>query len=395
MSGVLFAVWAPNASRVSVVGDFNSWNGLRHPMRSRPTSGTWELFIPALGLGDIYKFEVRSKSGDYLVQKADPFAFGAELRPRTASVVCDIDQYTWGDHDWVGGRHRANGLDRPISIYEVHPGSWKRHLDGSWLSYRELAADLVGYVKGMGFTHIELMPVSEHPFDASWGYQTTGYFAVTSRYGTPEDFQHFVDTCHQNGIGVILDWVPAHFPMDEHGLRYFDGTYLYEHEDPRMGQHQDWGTAIFNFGRTEVRNFLISNALFWIDKYHIDGLRVDAVASMLYLDYSRRPGEWLPNKFGGNQNLEAVEFIKDLNRIVHGRHPGVLTIAEESTAWPGVTLPVHLGGLGFSLKWNMGWMHDILTYFSQGPRSPEVPSQQPDVRPYVRLHGELRPGVFA
>jgi 1,4-alpha-glucan branching enzyme len=354
---------------VSIVGDFNGWNGLRHPMRSRPTSGIWELFIPGLGPGDKYKYEILTKSGGYPLLKSDPFAFFSELRPNTASVVYDIEGYRWADQDWIANRHAANGLDKPISIYEVHLGSWKRHLDEtrSWLNYRELAPELVDYVKGMGFTHIELLPVSEHPLDASWGYQTTGYFSVTSRYGTPSDFQAFVDICHQNGIGVLLDWVPAHFPMDEHGLRYFDGTHLYEHEDPRRGQHQDWGTAIFNFGRTEVRNFLISNALFWFDKYHVDGLRVDAVASMLYLDYSRKPGEWLPNKYGGNENLEAIDFIKDLNRTIHGQFRDVLTIAEESTAWPGVTLPVHLGGLGFTLKWNMGWMHDILTYFSKDP----------------------------
>jgi 1,4-alpha-glucan branching enzyme len=369
VSGVLFAVWAPNASRVSVIGDFNSWDSRRHPMRSRLGSGIWELFVPGLGEGDCYKFELRSRLGDYIVQKSDPFGYFNELRPKTGSIVRRIDRYAWNDADWVARRAQSNGLDRPISIYEVHLGSWKRNLDEthSWMGYREMAHQLVDYVKEMGFTHIELLPISEHPFDGSWGYQSTGYYAVTSRYGSPEDFQYFVDQCHQKDIGVILDWVPAHFPMDEHGLRYFDGTFLYEHADPRMGQHRDWGTAIFNFGRTEVRNFLISNALFWLDKYHVDGFRVDAVASMLYLDYSREPGEWIPNQYGGNENLEAVAFLKDLNTIVHGRYPGVLTIAEESTAWPMVSHPVYLGGLGFSLKWNMGWMHDMLLYFSNDP----------------------------
>jgi len=367
--GVLFAVWAPNAARVSVAGDFNSWDGRRHPMRSRPPSGLWELFIPGLGAGEKYKYEVRSRAGGNVVQKADPFAFCSELRPRTASVVCDIDHYQWGDGDWIANRQQHNGFDKPISIYEVHLGSWRRHpdKDNSWLNYRELAEGLVEYAQDMGFTHLELLPVSEHPLDASWGYQTTGYFSVTSRFGTPADFQYFIDYCHQNGIGVLLDWVPAHFPMDDHGLRRFDGTCLYEHEDPRLGEHQDWGTLIFNFGRTEVRNFLVANALFWFDKYHIDGLRVDAVASMLYLDYSRKEGEWIPNRFGGRENLEAIAFVKDLNTLVHGTYPGVLTIAEESTAWPSVSHPVHLGGLGFSLKWNMGWMHDTLVYFSKDP----------------------------
>ncbi len=369
VSGVLFAVWAPNASRVSVVGDFNAWDGRRHPMRSRVGPGIWELFIPGLQEGVRYKYEVRSRSGDYVAQKSDPFGFFSEVRPNTASIVRRVDRYNWGDSKWMSERAQNKDPDRPMTTYEVHLGSWRRHLDAenSWLSYREMANQLVQYVRDMDFTHIELLPVSEHPLDASWGYQTTGYYAVTSRYGSPEDFQYFVDTCHQNGIGVILDWVPAHFPMDGHGLRYFDGTHLYEHADPRLGEHRDWGTAIFNFGRTEVRNFLISNALFWIGKYHIDGLRVDAVASMLYLDYSRQAGEWIPNQFGGNENLDAVSFLKDLNTILHGKFPGVLTIAEESTAWPMVSHPVYLGGLGFSLKWNMGWMHDTLLYFSKDP----------------------------
>ena len=368
VAGVAFAVWAPNARRVSVVGDFNRWDSRCHPMRWRPAGGIWELFIPGLGQGEKYKFDIKSQFNDYTVQKADPFSFYSELRPRTGSIVYEIDGYQWEDQEWLASRGSHNGLDRPISVYEVHLESWRRHVPGNhWLTYSDLATELVDYVKNMGFTHIELMPVTEHPLDESWGYQTTGYFAVTSRLGTPRDFQHFVDTCHRNGIGVILDWVPAHFPMDEHGLRFFDGTYLYEHADPRLGHHQDWGTAIFNFGRTEVRNFLISNALFWLEKYHIDGLRVDAVASMLYLDYSRNEGEWVSNRYGGNENLDAVSFLQDLNSIVHGEHPNVLTIAEESTAWPGVTRPVHLGGLGFSLKWNLGWMHDMLAYFSQDP----------------------------
>ena len=369
VDGVFFAVWAPNASRVSMVGDFNFWDGRRHPMRSRGLTGLWEIFIPGLGEGERYKYEIRSHSGDYVVQKSDPYGFYAELRPKTASIVFDLDKYQWGDAGWMGARAGHNALDQPISIYEVHPGSWKRNPDAanSWLSYRQLAEQLIPYVKDMGFTHIEFLPVSEHPLDMSWGYQTTGYFAATSRYGTPSDLQYFVDMCHQNGLGVIIDWVPAHFPMDEHGLRYFDGTHLYEHADPRLGEHKDWGTSIFNFGRTEVRNFLTANALFWLDKYHVDGLRVDAVASMLYLDYSRKPGEWIPNKYGGNENLEAVSFIKEFNTLTHGQFPGTLTIAEESTAWPRVSHPVYLGGLGFDLKWNMGWMHDMLSYFSKDP----------------------------
>jgi 1,4-alpha-glucan branching enzyme len=307
VAGVAFAVWAPNARRVSVVGDFNRWDSRCHPMRWRPTGGIWELFIPGLGEGEKYKFDIKSQFNDYTVQKADPFSFYSELRPRTGSIVYKIDGYQWEDQEWLASRGSHNGLDRPISVYEVHLESWRRHIPGNhWLTYSDLATELVDYVKNMGFTHIELMPVTEHPLDESWGYQTTGYFAVTSRLGTPRDFQHFVDTCHRNGIGVILDWVPAHFPMDEHGLRFFDGTYLYEHADPRLGHHQDWGTAIFNFGRTEVRNFLISNALFWLEKYHIDGLRVDAVASMLYLDYSRNEGEWVPNRYGGKENLDSA-----------------------------------------------------------------------------------------
>jgi 1,4-alpha-glucan branching enzyme len=367
--GVLFAVWAPNALRISVIGDFNNWDGRRHPMRVRGSSGIWELFIPGLGQGTFYKFEVKSKYKGFLAEKADPYAFYSEIRPKTASVVWDIDRYDWRDETWMGRRREKNLFEAPLSTYEVHLGSWRRVAEegNRWLTYRELAGTLVPYVKEMGYTHIQLLPVSEHPFDESWGYQTTGYYACTSRYGAPEDFMYFVDQCHQQGIGVIIDWVPAHFPRDAHGLAHFDGTALYEHEDPRKGEHRDWGTLIFNYGRNEVSNFLIANALFWLDKYHIDGLRVDAVASMLYLNYSREPGDWSPNQFGGNENLEAVAFIKRFNEVIHGVHPGVLTVAEESTAWPMVSRPTYVGGLGFDMKWNMGWMHDILEYFSQDP----------------------------
>lgn len=367
--GVLFAVWAPNALRVSVVGDFNQWDGRRHMMRVRGTTGIWELFIPGLDDGTIYKFEVKSRFKGYLAEKADPYAFFSELRPKSASIVWDLDSYQWSDGDWMQSRASKNWFEAPISIYEVHLGSWRRMPEeGSrWLTYRELAGSLVPYVKEMGYTHVQIMPVSEHPLDESWGYQTTGYFSVTSRYGNPDDFMYLVDRFHQEGIGVLMDWVPAHFPKDGHGLAYFDGTALYEHENPFKGEHRDWGTLIFNYGRTEVAGFLISNALFWLDKYHIDGLRVDAVASMLYLDYSRKQGEWVPNQFGGNENLEAVAFIKRCNEVVHGQYPGILTIAEESTAWPAVSHPTYLGGLGFSMKWNMGWMNDILHYFSQDP----------------------------
>ncbi|MGE5327148.1 MAG: 1,4-alpha-glucan branching protein GlgB [Deltaproteobacteria bacterium] len=365
--GVAFAVWAPNAKRVSVVGNFNHWDGRRHPMRVRGGSGIWELFVPGLAEGEVYKFEVKSHHNGHLATKADPYAFSSELRPKTASVVFDINRFQWHDEAWMSRREQQQNLSAPISIYEVHLGSWMRLPEegNRMLTYRELAARLVDYVREMGFTHIELLPVMEHPLDESWGYQVTGHFAPTSRHGTPEDFMYFVDHCHQNGIGVILDWVPAHFPTDAHGLAFFDGTHLYEHADPRRGEHKDWGTLIFNFGRNEVRNFLWTSALFWLEKYHIDGLRVDAVASMLYLDYSRQPGEWIPNQYGGNEDLDAVSFIKRFNELTHERHPGVLTIAEESTAWPGVSRPTYMGGLGFSLKWNMGWMHDTLLYFSK------------------------------
>ena len=364
--GVAFAVWAPNAQRVSVVGDFNNWDGRRHSMRVRGSTGVWELFVPGLVEGEVYKFEIKGHNG-YLGLKADPFAFYAELRPNTASVVHDIDDYAWHDQAWMEARAQRQSLKSPLAIYEVHLGSWRRGEGNRLLSYRELAEQLVDYVCEMGFTHLELLPVMEHPLDESWGYQTLGYFAPTSRHGPPQDFMYFIDYCHQHGIGVILDWVPAHFPSDAHGLAYFDGTHLYEHDDPRLREHPDWGTRIYNYGRAEVRNFLLNSALFWLEKYHADGLRVDAVASMLYLDYSRKPGQWIPNRYGGNETLEAIDFIKRFNEFAHQNHPGVLTIAEESTAWPGVSRPTHLGGLGFSMKWNMGWMHDILLYFSKDP----------------------------
>ncbi|MGC4002158.1 MAG: 1,4-alpha-glucan branching protein GlgB [Pirellulales bacterium] len=364
--GVNFAVWAPNAVGVAVIGDFNEWDGRRHPMRNNG-SGVWELFVPDMKEGAIYKFRVKTPHEE--VDKSDPYGFAAELPPRTASKVADLKKYVWKDAEWMAAREKRQGLDKAMNMYEVHLGSWRRPGTdpNHYLTYREIAHQLVEYCLEMNFTHLELMPVSEHPFAGSWGYQTVGYFAATSRFGSPEDFMYFVDHCHANGIGVILDWVPAHFPKDGHGLARFDGTALYEHSDPRQGEHPDWGTMIFNYGRNEVSNFLIANALFWLDKYHIDGLRVDAVASMLYLDYSRNAGEWVPNKYGGRENLEAIDFLKRFNYEVHLQHPGVLTIAEESTAWPGVSRPVHLGGLGFSLKWNMGWMNDTLRYMRHEP----------------------------
>ncbi|HWC91104.1 MAG TPA: 1,4-alpha-glucan branching protein GlgB [Pirellulales bacterium] len=367
VDGVNFAVWAPNATSVSVIGDFNGWDGRRHPLRKHIPSGFWELFVPGLGDGTLYKYQVRHHGEVY--EKSDPYGFAAELPPRTASKVCQLDRYHWHDGEWMNRRVQTNGLDAPMSVYEVHLGSWRRPDDdpSRWLTYRELAHELVDYVREMGFTHIELLPITEHPFSGSWGYQTVGYYAPTSRFGSPADFMYFVDHCHQNGIGVMLDWVPAHFPRDAHGLRLFDGTALYEHADPRKGEHRDWGTLIFNYGRHEVRNFLLSNALFWLDKYHLDGLRVDAVASMVYLDYSRNEGEWIPNEFGGRENLEAVSFLKELNIQTHLQYPGVLTVAEESTAWTGVSRPTYLGGLGFSLKWNMGWMNDTLRYMHHEP----------------------------
>ncbi len=368
VDGVHFAVWAPNARNVSIVGDFNQWHGGKHQMRVMGSSGIWELFVPNIGEGETYKFEIKDHAGTMML-KTDPYGFFHEVRPKNASVVYDINKYEWNDVEWMEKRRNSDPLGKPISVYEVHLGSWRRDPGDPerFLSYQELAEQLVDYVKEMGYTHIELLPVAEHPFDGSWGYQVTGYYAPTSRFGAPQDFQYFVDHCHQNDIGVIIDWVPAHFPKDAHGLAKFDGSALYEHADPRLGEHMDWGTLIFNFGRNEVRNFLIANALFWFDKYHIDGVRVDAVASMLYLDYSREHGQWVPNEFGGRENLQAIDFIKKFNELVFSYYPGVLSIAEESTAWPGVSKPTYLGGLGFNIKWNMGWMNDFLTYFGKDP----------------------------
>ncbi len=367
VDGVNFAVWAPNATSVSVVGDFNTWDGRRHPMRKHIPSGFWEIFIPGLSEGTLYKYQIRHH--DHVFEKSDPYGFAAEVPPRTASRVVDMARFHWHDAAWLAAREQTDWLSQPISIYEVHLGSWRRPGDdpGRWLSYRDLAHQLVEYVKQMGYTHIELLPVSEHPLSASWGYQAVGYFAVTSRYGTPQDFMYLIDLCHQNGIGVLLDWVPAHFPRDGHGLRQFDGTCLYEHADPRQGEHRDWGTLIFNYGRHEVRNFLVANALFWFDKYHLDGIRVDAVASMLYLDYSRHDGDWIPNEYGGRENLPAIAFLKEVNEQIHLQFPGSLTVAEESTAWPSVSRPTYVGGLGFSMKWNMGWMNDTLSYMRHEP----------------------------
>lgn len=365
--GVQFAVWAPNAQRVSVVGNFNNWDGRRHPMRFQPAIGVWELFIPQLGEGEIYKYEIKTHFHDYMVSKADPVGFAAEMRPKNASVVWDIGKYQWNDDAWLAERAERHAIDKPISIYELHMGSWRLRDGWEWLSYRDLITDLIPYVKDMGFTHIELLPVSEHPFDGSWGYQVTGFFAPSSRYGTPDDFMAFIDACHQAGLGVLIDWVPAHFPTDEHGLGFFDGTHLYEHSDPRQGTQPDWGTYVFNYGRNEVAQFLISNAIFWLDKYHIDGLRVDAVASMLYLDFSRKPGEWVANRYGGRENLDAIAFIRRFNEELHRLYPTTITVAEESTSFPGVTRAVAEGGLGFDYKWNMGWMHDTLQYFKNDP----------------------------
>ncbi|WP_420101712.1 1,4-alpha-glucan branching protein GlgB [Bosea sp. (in: a-proteobacteria)] len=365
--GVRFAVWAPNARRVSVVGDFNVWDGRRHPMRRRGGSGVWELFIPRLGSGELYKYELVDAQGYLLPQKADPVARAAELPPGTASIVPRQEPHRWNDAEWMAGRAARQQAEAPISIYELHPGSWVREAGGESPDWRGLARRLVPYAKAMGFTHVELLPVSEHPFAGSWGYQPLGLFAPTRRFGEPEDFALFVEACHEAGIGVILDWVPAHFPADAHGLARFDGSALYEHEDPREGFHQDWNTLIYNLGRREVANFLFASALYWLEHFHVDGLRVDAVASMLYRDYSRQPGEWVPNIHGGRENLEAVEFLRRLNTIVAERCPGAVMIAEESTAWPGVTAPVRDGGLGFAYKWNMGWMHDTLHYVERDP----------------------------
>ncbi|QLL29931.1 1,4-alpha-glucan branching enzyme [Thermosynechococcus sichuanensis E542] len=388
VAGVYFAVWAPNARNVSVIGNFNHWDGRKHQM-ARRGNGIWELFIPGLGVGEHYKYEIKNQDG-HIYEKSDPYGFYQEPRPKTASIVTDLNSYEWGDNDWLEKRRHTDPLTQPISVFEVHLGSWLHAsmedppigADGQpqepvqvaelkpwarFLTYRELAAKLIPYVKELGYTHIELLPVAEHPFDGSWGYQVTGYYAPTSRYGSPQDFMYFVDQCHQNGIGVIVDWVPGHFPKDGHGLAFFDGTHLYEHADPRKGEHKEWGTLVFNYGRHEVRNFLVANALFWFDKYHIDGIRVDAVASMLYLDYARKEGEWIPNEYGGRENLEAANFLRQVNHVIFSYFPGILSIAEESTAWPMVSWPTYMGGLGFNLKWNMGWMHDILDYFSMDP----------------------------
>jgi 1,4-alpha-glucan branching enzyme len=374
VEGVLFSVWAPNAKGVSVTGNFNSWDIISHPMEKIKNSGVWVLFIPGLKEGEVYKYAIKSKNTDKVNLKADPFAFQSETRPRTASVVNSLQNYEWNDKEWFDKRANMDFQKSPFSIYEVHLGSWKKDFknenfpnDSGYKSYRQIAYELVDYVKSMGYTHIELLPIMEHPLDESWGYQVVSYFAPTSRYGSPQDFMFFVDYCHQNGIGVLLDWVPAHFPTDEHGLNNFDDTQLFAYKSWKKGFHKEWGTLVFDYGRNEVRNFLISNALFWLEKYHIDGLRVDAVASILYLDYSRNPGEWEPNIYGGRENLEAIDFIKKLNEVVHLYHKGIVMIAEESTAFPMVSRPTYIGGLGFDMKWNMGWMNDSLQYFSKEP----------------------------
>ncbi|BDI18844.1 1,4-alpha-glucan branching enzyme GlgB [Nostoc cf. commune SO-36] len=388
VKGVYFAVWAPNARNVSLLGDFNLWDGRKHQMRKGPT-GVWELFIPEIGVGEHYKYEIKNFEG-HIYEKSDPYGFQQEPRPKTASIVTDLDSYSWDDESWMEKRRHTDPLTQPVSVYEVHLGSWLHASSAEpaklpngetepvvivselkpgarFLTYRELADRLIPYIKELGYTHIEMLPIAEHPFDGSWGYQVTGYYAPTSRFGTPEDFMYFVDKCHQNDIGVIVDWVPGHFPKDGHGLAFFDGSHLYEHADPRKGEHKEWGTLVFNYGRHEVSNFLAANALFWFDKYHIDGIRVDAVASMLYNDYCRKPGEWLPNKYGGRENLEAADFLRQVNHIIFSYFPGILSIAEESTSWPMVSWPTYTGGLGFNLKWDMGWMHDMLDYFSMDP----------------------------
>ncbi len=388
IEGVYFALWAPNARNVSVIGDFNQWDGREHQMRKGHT-GVWELFIPGIGTGTIYKYEVKNHSG-HMYEKSDPYGFYQEVRPKTASIVTDLNAHTWKDQDWMERRRQLDILKQPISVYEVHLGSWlhedidkpAKRVNGEieppvavadlkpgarFLTYRELADKLIPYVKNLGFTHIELLPIAEHPFDGSWGYQVTGYYACTSRYGCPQDFMYFIDQCHQNNIGVILDWVPGHFPKDGHGLAFFDGTHLYEHADPRQGEHHEWGTLVFNYSRNEVRNFLVANALFWFDKYHIDGIRVDAVASMLYLDYNRKPGEWVANRYGGRENIDAADFLRQVNYVIFSYFPGIISIAEESTDWPMVSWPTYVGGLGFNMKWNMGWMHDMLDYFHMDP----------------------------
>jgi len=366
VTGTLFAVWAPNARRVSVVGDFNQWDGRVHPMRKRLEAGLWEIFIPGIGQLVHYKFELVGPHGE-LFNKSDPFAFFSQNGPQTASLTWDYNRYQWRDQGWMNQRAQWSPYEEAMSIFEVHLGSWKKGKHGEPLSYKELGDQLIPYVKSLGFTHLELMPISEFPFDGSWGYQVGGYYAPTSRFGNPDDFREFIDRCHQANLGVIIDWVPAHFPKDAHGLARFDGTALYEHADPRQGEHTDWGTLIFNYGRNEVKNFLIANALFWLEHYHIDGIRVDAVASMLYLDYSRQAGQWLPNAYGGRENLEAIALMRELNQLCYEQHPGVMMIAEESTAWPGVSRPVSAGGLGFGFKWNMGWMNDSLRYMEKEP----------------------------
>jgi 1,4-alpha-glucan branching enzyme len=368
LRGTRFAVWAPNAERVSVVGPFNFWDGRKHAMQVRGGSGIWELFIPDLGPGTLYKYEIRTRAGQ-AVLKADPYGFAMELRPGNSSIVASLDGHEWHDQAWIEARQQARHAQAPVNVYELHPGSWRRDYGRRppFLNWRELADELIPYVQDLGYTHVELMGVAEHPLDGSWGYQVAGYFAPSARFGTPQDLMHFVDRCHLAGIGVIIDWVPAHFPRDDHGLALFDGTALYEHADPRLGEHADWGTKIFNYGRHEVRNFLVANALYWLDRYHVDGLRVDAVASMLYLDYSRKPGEWLPNRYGGRENLDAIDFLRQLNTAIGRDFPGVMTFAEESTSFPGVTQPAHLGGLGFHFKWNMGWMNDTLRYVEHDP----------------------------
>ncbi len=367
--GTHFALWAPNAREISVIGDFNDWRAGSHLLRGRGEAGVWECFVPGVKAGARYKYAITSQYHGYRTEKADPYAFASELRPQTASQVWDLTRYVWGDATWMRTRAQRQTVDAPLTIYEAHVGSWLRVPEegNRWLTYHELAPKLSDYVQRMGFTHVELLPIMEHPLDASWGYQVVGYFAPTSRFGTPDDFKYLVDTLHQHGIGVLLDWVPGHFPRDAHGLSFFDGTHLYEHADTRQREHRDWGTLIFNYGRREVNNFLISNALFWLDEYHIDGLRVDAVASMLYLDYSRQDGEWLPNPYGGRENLEALAFLRRLNEQVYAAHPDVVMLAEESTAWPAVSRPTYVGGLGFGYKWDMGWMHDTLHYFGKDP----------------------------
>ncbi len=397
VTGVHFAVWAPNALRVSVVGDFNRWDGRTHALRPRDGSGLWELFVPEAALGAIYKYEIRPRDSALPILKADPFAFYAELRPRSGSVVFTLDGYRWGDGNWMASRAEHELFPKPLSIYEIHAGSWRRKADegNRWLTYRELAEELIPYLKQLGYTHVELMPIMEHPYDRSWGYQTTGYFAATCRYGTPHDFMYFVDRCHQEGIGVLLDWTPAHFPSDAHGLGNFDGTHLYEHADPRQGFHPDWGTFVFNYGRNEVQNFLISSALFWFDKYHIDGLRVDAVASMLYLDYSRKEGEWIPNEFGGRENLAAIALLKRLNEVAHSRFPGTMMVAEESTSWPMVSRPDLPRWFGIHAQMEYGMDERHAEIHAGKSRLPKISPRPDDVFHDLRIQREFRAAVFA